>query len=417
MPVAQIDKLIGHLFRTESGKMVSVLTRMLGLSNYEAAEDIVQETLLKAVNVWKYKGIPENPSAWLYAVAKRKAIDLIRQQKIREGIHEDMARALKSEWTLAPTVNQLFLENEIEDSQLRMIFACCHPSIPYGSQLALTLKTLCGLSVAEIAKAFLTNDETINKRIYRAREKIREENIDMDVPVGRALTERLEAVWHTLYLLFNEGYHSSHPELLIRQELCAEAMRLCLLLTRNPIAAAPTSSALLALMCFQASRESSRLSLTGEIILLKDQNRDLWDRGLIEKGLEYLAVASVDGDVSGYHIEAAIGALHATSVSVYKTDWKRIAQLYESLERFRPGPITKLNSAIALGYASSRIEGLNALLQIDGLENNHLYHAAVGEFYSDLKQNKNAAVAFRKAIQLSTSEKEKSLFQKKLAQL
>jgi RNA polymerase sigma factor (sigma-70 family) len=235
----KVDVLVGHLFRREAGKMTAVLTRLLGFGNFESAQDIVQDTLLKAVTVWKYKGIPDNPPAWLYTVAKRKAIDALRQYKLRESIHQSISEALQSEWTLSPTVHQLFMDNEIEDSQLRMIFACCHPSIPYESQLSLTLKTLCGLSVSEIARNFLTTEETIAKRLYRAREKIRSEKIDMEVPSGDELTQRLEAVLHTLYLFFNEGYNSSHPEQLIRQEMCEEAIRLALLLTRNPITNVP----------------------------------------------------------------------------------------------------------------------------------------------------------------------------------
>ena len=190
-PEQQVHELVGHLFRHEAGKMASVLTRLLGFGALELAEDIVQDTLLKAMSVWKIKGIPENPSAWLYTVAKRKAIDTLRQHHLHSQHHSEISDALKSEWTLAPTVNQLFLDNEIEDSQLRMMFACCHPSIPYEAQLALTLKTLCGLSIAEIANSFLTGEDTISKRLYRAREKIREEKISLEAPIPAKLPGRL----------------------------------------------------------------------------------------------------------------------------------------------------------------------------------------------------------------------------------
>jgi RNA polymerase sigma-70 factor (ECF subfamily) len=239
----EVSQLVSHLFRQEAGKMAASLTRLLGLQHYEHADDIVQETLLQALSVWKIKGIPDNPSAWLYTVAKRKAIDVIRQQRLHYEIHSEIAKALKSEWTLGSTVNQLFLENEIEDSQLRMMFACCHPSIPYESQLALVLKTLCGLSVAEIARNFFTNEETITKRLYRAKEKIREENIDLEVSPSASLP-RLDSVLHAIYLLFNEGYNSSHADILIRDELCEEAMRLCLLLIKNKTTDSPKVKAL-----------------------------------------------------------------------------------------------------------------------------------------------------------------------------
>src|SRR6188474_1800677 len=207
-----IDQLVDHLFRHEWGKMIAVLSRLLGLQNLETAHDIVQDSLLQAMNTWSFKGIPDNTSAWLYRVAKNKAIDFLRREKKFKEVSPQYSYLLQSEYTLASTVNNLFLENEIQDSQLRMMFACCHPSIQEESQIALTLKTLCGLSVNEIAKAFLTNDETIAKRIYRAKEKIKIEKIEMDVPDTNELSIRLDTVLKSLYLLFNEGYNSSHPD-------------------------------------------------------------------------------------------------------------------------------------------------------------------------------------------------------------
>lgn len=414
MPDLHVDKLLGHLFRTESGKMASVLTRILGFPNLDTAQDIVQETLLKAVNTWKIKGIPDNPQAWLYTVAKRKAIDVLRQQKIRDNVHHEIARALQSEWTLTPVVKQFFLEHEIEDSQLRMIFACCHPAIPYESQLALTLKTMCGLSASEIAKAFLTNDDVITKRLFRAREKIQQENIVLEVPVGKMLNQRLEAVWHTLYLFFNEGYNSSHPDLLIRQDLCLEAMRLCLVLTRDEKTNLPKSNALMALMCFQVSREQARVDENGEIVLLKDQDRSKWNGELMNNGFKYLDLASADNVVSEYHLEAAISATHASAVNFDQTDWAQILVLYQALEKFKPGPITALNKAIATGYARDRRSGLVELLKIDSLADNHRYYAALAEFYRDLGENENARSAYQQAIVLAASAKEKNLLIRKL---
>ena len=413
----QVDTLVGHLFRNEAGKMTSVLTRLLGFGNFEVAQDIVQDTLMKAVTVWKFKGVPENPSAWLYTVAKRKAIDALRQSKLRESIHQDIGQSLRSEWTLSPTVNQLFMANEIEDSQLRMIFACCHPAIPYESQIALTLKTLCGLSIAEIAKSFLTNEETITKRLYRAREKIRSEKIDLEVPLGVELGQRLGVVLHTLYLFFNEGYNSSHPELLIRQDLCEEAIRLALLLTRNPVTNTPAANALLALMCFQASRERARLGSDGTIILLKDQDRNIWNKELIEQGLHYLNFASQADAMSEYHLEAAIGACHATAERFEATDWSRIRILYEALAKIKPGPVTALNEAIALGYSVSPKCGLDALLKIKGLDDMHFYHAALGDFYLETGDRMNSLAAYERALELVTSKQEKELLAKKRDQL
>jgi RNA polymerase sigma factor (sigma-70 family) len=413
----QVDQLVGHLFRKEAGRMAAVLTRLLGFGNLDTTQDIVQDTLLKAVTVWKYKGIPENPSAWLYTVAKRKAIDTLRQHKLRENIHQELGHSLESEWTLTPTVNQLFLENEIEDSQLRMIFACCHPAIPYESQIALTLKTLCGLSVSEIAQGFLTTDETIAKRLYRAREKIRLENIALEVPAPSHLTSRLDVVLHTLYLFFNEGYNSSHPNQLIRHDLCEEAIRLCLLLTNNAITNTPQTNALLALMCLQASREAARLDNGGEIVLLKDQDRTLWNKALIKKGLAYLNLASEGVHLSEYHLEAAIAAHHAMAEDFEHTPWEAIFRLYGSLLAIKPGPVVEMNRAIALGYWKSANEGLRALLMVKGLEATHRYHAALGDFYFEMNDREKSILSYDKALSLVSSRQEKELLEKKRTRL
>jgi RNA polymerase sigma factor (sigma-70 family) len=413
----EVNQLVGHLFRQEAGKMAAVLTRLLGFDHFERAEDIVQDTLLKALSVWKIKGVPENPSAWLHTVAKRKALDTLREHKLHSTIHTEISHALKSEWTLVPAVKQMFLENEIEDSQLRMMFACCHPSIPYDSQLALTLKTLCGLSVAEIAQNFLTNEETITKRLYRAREKIREEKINLEAIDPSTLKPRLDAVLHAIYLLFNEGYNSSHSDHLIRDELCEEAMRLCLLLTRNSLTNLPVTKALLALMCFQASRSESRLDGDGNIILLQHQDRSKWDQRLIDRGKFYLEKASEEEDISEYHLEAVIAGCHANAPSFKETDWSTILVVYNLLCNLKPGPITELNRAIAVGYADSRARGIEALKEVKGLDSNYIYHAALGDFYRDLKNNGLAEKSYHQAIVLTSSSKEKQLLQKKLAQL
>lgn len=412
-----INQLVGHLFRHESGKMAAVLTRIVGLQNLELAQDLVQDTLLKAIQTWKIKGIPENPSAWLYTVAKRKAMDAIRQKKNHTEIESELARAFQSEWTMAPAVQHLFFDHEIEDSQLRMMFACCHPAIPYESQLALTLKTLCGLSVSEIAHSFLTNEETITKRLYRAREKIREEKIDLEIPSSQTLLSRVETVLHTLYLLFTEGYNSTHPDHLIRHDLCEEAMRLCLLLTKNSLTDLPNTRALMALMCFQSSREDARLTSSGNIILLKHQDRRLWNQELIEKGNAYLN-ASADGDAfSEYHLEAAIAAYHSRAKSFETTDWKGVLRLYELLSSIKSDPFVEMNKAIVLGLAESPEKGLEALRGITGLENNSIYHAAMGDFYQQLNHTLEAKVYYTKAISLTKSKSEIELLREKITSL
>jgi len=395
-----IQKTIDHLFRHESGKMVSVLSRLLGLQNLETAQDIVQDVLLQAMNTWSYNGIPENATGWLYRVAKNKAIDFLRREKKFKELAPQYAYLLQSEYSLTPTVNNLFFENEIKDSQLRMMFACSHPSIPEESQIALTLKILCGLSTSEIAKAFLTNEETVNKRIYRAKEKIKAEKIELDVPLANELSVRLDSVLKSLYLLFNEGYNSSHSDQLIREDLCQEAMRLVYLLTRHSVTNISRTSALLALMCFQTSRLQARLDDKGNIILLKYQDRKKWFKPLMQKGFLYMDAATEKFDPSPYHLEAAIASLHASAESFENTDWKGIYQLYEILYRLQPSPIVALNKAIASAYANDKKTALEELQKIKGLENYYIYYTSIGEIYFELGNYELAKKYYEKALSL-----------------
>ena len=409
-----IHTTIDHLFRHESGKMVSVLSRLLGLQNVETAQDIVQDTLLQAMNTWGFNGIPENPAAWLYRVAKNKAIDFLRRQKKFKEIAPQYAYLVESEYSLTPTVHNLFLENEIQDSQLRMMFACCHPSIPEESQIAMALKTLCGLSVNEIARAFLTNDETISKRIYRAKEKIKGEKIELDVPDPEDLEHRVDAVLKSLYLLFNEGYNSSHPEILIREDLCHDAMRLCHLLTQHPLTAFPRSKALISLMCFQSSRLNARLDDKGNIVLLKNQDRSKWNTRLIQRGFDYLEEAAEPFEVSSYHFEAAIASLHAAAASFDQTDWRSIYHLYELLYQAQPNPVVAMNKAIASAYAVSKQKALEELKAIKGLEDYYLYHTSIGEIYYELDNKQTAKKFYETALQLTSSYQEQQLLKEKI---
>jgi RNA polymerase sigma factor (sigma-70 family) len=409
-----IQSTIDHLFRHESGKMVSVLSRLLGLQNLEAAHDLVQDTLLQAMTTWGFNGVPDNPAAWLYRVAKNKAIDFLRREKRFKEITPQYSYLLQSEYSLASTVNNLFLENEIQDSQLRMIFACTHPAIAEESQIALTLKTLCGLSTSEIAKAFLTSEETISKRIYRAKEKIKVEKIELAVPQGEELPGRLSVVLKSLYLLFNEGYNSSHPDKLIRDDLCEEAMRLTYLLTAHRLTNLPKTNALLSLMCFQASRLDARLDDKGNIILLKYQDRSKWHKSLIDRGISYLEIAAESADISAFLVEAAIASLHASASTFAQTDWRSIYHLYELLYQLQPAPIVALNKAIASSYAISNEKALEQLLEIKGLENYYLYHTSIGEIYFELSEKQKAKDHYQKALHLTSSRPEQLLLISKI---
>jgi RNA polymerase sigma-70 factor (ECF subfamily) len=409
-----VDQLVDHLFRQEAGKMVAVLTRFLGSENLTAAEDIVQETLLKAMEIWRFRGVPAHPSAWLYKVARNKTIDWLRQSKRETNWHSSQRDTIGLDHPGSIDAEPVFLEEEINDSVLRMMFACCHPAIPPESQIALTLKTLGGLSVPEIAQAFLTSEETIAKRIYRAKEKIIKEKIKLEPPGIFDLAHRLGSVLHVLYLLFNEGYHSSHTDKIIREDLCREAMRLTYLLTQHKATSLPKVNALMALMCFQSSRFAARTGQLGEIVLLEDQDRTKWSIPMINQGFDFLAMASEGTQLSEYHIEASIASIHCSTSNFENTPWSKLLALYEILAELKPGPIVSFNKAIVMGYAQSPVDGINELLRIRGLENHFQYLTALGTFYLMNKENIIANEYFEKALSRTSSNHEAELIKAKI---
>lgn len=406
-----------HLFRHESGKMVSVLTRVFGFNDIEMAEDIVQETMYKALQEWPFHQVPDNPQAWLYKVARNKAIDMLRKQKKLLYNTDSVAAMALMEKNVSGQIDELFLDHEIQDSQLRMIFACCYPEISIESQIALTLKTLCGFSIKEIAKAFVTGEETINKRLLRAKQKIRNENITLDVPTGRELGKRLQSVLKTVYLLFNEGYNASSADILIRKDICLEAMRLVILLTEQPATNQVETQALLALMCFHAARFDSRIDAEGGIILLKDQDRKLWDKELIRKGYLYLNEASIGYITNEYVIEAGIMAVHCSASSYDKTDWPVILRLYESLEEIKDTPVVKLNKAIVIGQINGPKVAIEEILNNVPMKDYYLYHATLGELYFQSNDVFQAKQQLKLAMSLTDSNAEKLLLEKKLAKI
>jgi RNA polymerase sigma factor (sigma-70 family) len=410
----EVHKIVDHLFRHEAGKMVAVLTRVFGFKNIEQAEDIVQDTILKALEAWKFGKLPDNPQAWLYRAAKNKAIDVLRRQQLKYKIDSDISYLLKSEYTLAPALNEMFTENEIKDSELRMMFACCNNLFTQEAQITLILKTLCGLSVKEIGNAFLSNEETIQKRIYRTREKIREENINLDYPGADAMPQRTDAVLKTLYLLFNEGYHSSHPEKLIREDLCEEAMRLCILLLENPKTNLPQTNALLALMCYHVSRFGVRLDDKGLIVLLKDQDRKQWNRFLIEKGNEHLSYAAAGNTLHDFHIEAAIASVHANATSYENTDWKLILGMYTNLLNRTNNPMVAINRAVVLGEAEGCDKAIAELEKLKGFTENCYYNTSLAEMYMKAGDKETAKKIFGKALALTSSNAEIELIRRKI---
>jgi RNA polymerase sigma factor (sigma-70 family) len=412
-----INQLVDHLYRHEAGKLVAVLTRVFGPENIELAEDVVQDSLVEAMKDWPYKGLPSDPSAWLYKVARNKALNTLNREKYKRQYATDLAHQLQC--TQSPsTFDQFFSEHEVKDDQLRMIFTSCHPALSKDSQVALTLKTLCGFSIPEIAHAFFTTDDTINKRLVRARQKIREAQIPFEVPAFAEMEERLEAVLETIYLVFNEGYSASSGEDLIRYELCEEAIRLAEMIAAYPgIKNKSNAYAMLSLMLLNASRFASRIDKEGNILTLAEQDRSLWNTELIQKGLAFLERSTKQNTLSIYHILAAISAYHCAAPNFEATDWKGILALYDHLLLLDHSPIVKLNRLVPLAKvmgAQKAIEALKELKEDVSFTSYHLLYATEGEFYWEINEYTKAAEAFQKAIGYSSLQAEKQLLHKKL---
>ena len=415
---SKINQLVEHFFRHESGKMVAVLTKIFGTENLDLAEDVVQDSLVEAISQWQYKGMPDNPSAWLFRVAKNKALNIVNREKYKRQYTKEATHFLKSEWTAEAALNYLFSEQQIQDDQLRMIFTCCHPAINPDSQIALALKTLCGFSISEIAKTFLTTEENINKRLVRARQKIREDKIAFEVPQGNDLEKRLHTVLETIYLLFNEGYSASKGNDIVRYEICEEAIRLAEIIATNTVIHAKSNVfALQALMQLNASRFKARQDSEGNIFTLEEQNRLLWDYTLMEKGFSNLEKSTTDYHISTFHILAAISAYHCSAVNYEFTDWKAILALYDNLLQIDSSPVVLMNRAIALSKVSGAAAAIIELKKIEGspsLKSYHLYYSTLGTFYIELRQFNEAIPVLEKAVNLAPIPAEKSLIQKKL---
>ena len=414
-----VAHLVDHLFRHQSGKMIAVLIRIFGMHNLEMIEDVVKESFLRAMHTWTFQQLPESPAGWLMQVARNRAIDIIRRQQHFQQYSRELATELQQE--AENTVQQFFSEAEIADSQLRMIFACCHPSLKEEDQVALTLKTVSGFGVTEIAHALLTNEAVIQKRLYRAKQFLKDNHISLDIPSGHELNSRLHMVYTVLYLLFNEGYKSQQPNEVIRKDLCVEAMRLCLLLAEHRAGKQPTTFALFALMCFQASRFESRIDENNSIILLQHQDRNTWNKALIQKGYEYLNLSSQGDELTVYHLESAIAAEHCMANSFTATNWQRMLQLYDMLLEQKRTPLVILNRAIVLWQLNETAAALKEIWQIDAIEqliNSHyIFSAVLGELYIQLGDDRNANKFLQQAQALTTSLAEKKLIASKLETL
>lgn len=403
------SQLIPHLFRTEYSKIVSVLCKLFDFNHIEAAEDIASSTFLVAVETWPYKGIPENPTAWLYTVARNKAKNyLVRENILNNKILHSSDFAQESVLNL-----DLSIENTT-DSQLQMLFTICHPSISIQSQIGLSLRILCGFSIDEISDALLIKKETVNKQLFRAKDKFRRLNIMMEIPCEKEIELRLKIVLKTLYLLFSEGYYSERNEEIIRKEFCLEAMRLTIMLTNNEATNNEATNSLLALMCYHASRTDARKTFNGNMVLYQDQNQELWNEELISRGNYYLQKASQSNTISKYFLEAQIAYWHTVKEqSILK--WETILQLYNHLLKIEYSPIVALNRTFALSKANGIDQAIVEAEKLN-LSNNYFYYVLLGELYKDRDSNK-AKINFERAINLAKTDTDKSTIKQKIEDL
>jgi RNA polymerase sigma-70 factor (ECF subfamily) len=408
----------GHeqLFRRESGRLIAALTRIFGVHNLALAEDVAQDAFCRALEVWQEHGMPDNPGAWLMAVAKNRALDVVRRERTAHSFAPELGRLLETEWTIAPLIEEAFAPHTIRDEQLRMMFSCCHPRLAEEAQLALILNILCGFGAGAIASAFLSGRAAIEKRIARGKQVLQSARTLFDLADGE-FEARLATVHRALYLLFNEGYHGASPDSPVRAELCEEALRLASLLCEHPPAATPTTHALAALMCLHAARLPARTDAAGQLSGLVEQDRARWDGRLVAQGLALFERSAAGAELSAYHIEAAIAAIHASAPSVEETDWRAIVEWYDRLLELAGSPVVALNRAIAIGQLEGPERGLVELRAIHDrkrLEGYPFYPAALGEF--ELRRGDLAAANgyYRSAIALARNDAERTFLEARL---
>ena len=414
-PLGEIPRVVEHLFRHEAGKMVSRLTSIFGIDHLNLAEDLVQEALAKALQTWPYYGVPKNPAAWIMQVSKNLAVDFVRREKVFRDKESEVISLLEQHNAVSNRAPAF--ADEIKDDSLRMMFVCCHPIIPREAQVALALKILCGFSAAEIGKALLTSEAAVAKKLTRAKEKIREAGVSFTIPFGKELSERLDGVLQTLYLLFNEGYKASSGLRLIREELCHEAIRLASFLTENPVSNCPKVHAFLALMLFNAARLPTRLDHDGQILLLKEQDRSRWSRPTIARGMFHFSQSAAGDEITEYHLQAGIAACHCAAEDYASTDWRHILSLYDGLVRVDDSPVVALNRAVAVANvhgAEAGIEAVAAIRNRAKLDSYYLLYAVMGEFESQLNHCDTAAAHFRRALELAETKSERQFLAKKL---
>lgn len=405
-------ELISDLFRKEFSKMVAVISKLYGLQHIEIAEDIVSETFLTATENWAQKGIPANPTAWLYAVAKQKTLYHFRRKKIFD--EKIIPRIKLSANTIAEAKEMDFSKENIKDSQLQMMFAICDPAIASEAQIALALRVLCGFSIEEIGEAFFSNKETINKRLFRAKEKLRAEKVQLEMPPEKDINSRLENVLRIIYLLFNEGYYSASQNQILRKDLCMEALGLGLMLTEYKATNLPKTNALVALMSFHASRFGARQNADNDFILYDEQDENLWDQELVQQGTYFLNLSAQGDNLSSYHLEAGIAFLNCQKEDT-KEKRESILHHYNLLLEINYSPGVALNRIYALYKARGKETALVEAEKLN-LPNNHFYFTLLGELYAG-NDNEKAKANFEKALSLAKTETERQLIELKLKNL
>jgi RNA polymerase sigma-70 factor, ECF subfamily len=407
----QLSRTIETLYRSESGRVLATLVRLLG--DLDLAEESMHEAFAAALESWTLTGIPDKPRPWLISTARFKAIDAIRRRARFDGAQRDLVLHIEARISEAPQENE-----EIDDDRLRLIFTCCHPALPPEGQVALTLREICGLTTEEIARAFLVTPATLAQRIVRAKAKIRETPIPYEVPTSHELPERLDAVLQVIYLVFNEGYSAAAGAEVTRAELTGEAIRLGRLLTE--LQPDPEILGLLALMLLQESRRTARTSPTGELILLENQDRSLWNRAQIAEGVALVEKALKSRRFGAYTLQAAIAAVHAEAESVAATDWRQIVALYNQLVRIQPSPVVFLNRAVAIAMRDGPEAGLahiDAVLEQGELANYYLAHSARADMCRRLGRTAEARASYEKALALTQQEPERQFLQERIRQL
>ncbi len=414
-PAGEVSQVVEHLFRHEWAKMVATLTGVFGLDHLTLAEDVVQEALARALQTWPFYGVPKNPAAWIMRASRNLALDVVRREKVFRKKEAEISRLMEDG---APAgFGPAGIEQDFTDDRLRMMFVCCHPLVPADAQAALALKTLCGFSARETSQAFLTSEAAIAKRLTRAKQKIREERIAFEIPTGDELTRRLDGVLKVLYLLFNEGYKASSGDRLVRKDVCQEAIRLTTLLADHPAGNQPGTHGLLALMLLNAARFPARADEKGNLLLLKDQDRTLWDRPMMARGMFHLAKSASGHDIGEYHLQAGIAACHCAAKDYESTDWPRILSLYDRLMEIDNSPIIALNRAVIVANvhgAKAGFEAVAAMEKRENLEGYYLFYAVLGELKSQLNDPVGAAGHFRKSLQLAETKSEQVFLSRRL---